>query len=70
MWPLRLPHLPLFSLLSEYKQSSMPSANSQKSEEQLSLFMLRRWSWSHHHGLIRLQISDRKSVNHTTEMIL
>jgi hypothetical protein len=25
---------------------------------------------SHHHGLVRFQVSDRKLVKHTTEMIL
>ena len=34
------------------------------------LFMLRRLGRAHHRRLIGLQISDRKSVNHTTEMIL
>ena len=34
------------------------------------LFTLRRRCSPHHRGLIRLRISDRKFVNHTTEMIL
>ena len=34
------------------------------------LFMLGRQGRAHHRRLIGLQISDRKSVNHTTEMIL
>ena len=34
------------------------------------LFMLWRLGRAHHRRLIGLQISDRKSVNHTTEMIL
>ena len=30
------------------------------------------WTWhvSHHHGWVRFQVSDRKLVNHTTEMNL
>ena len=34
------------------------------------LFTLRTRCSPHHRGLIRLRISDRKSVNHTAEMIL
>ena len=33
-------------------------------------FMLRNWSYTSSSWLDRLQISDRKFVNHTTEMIL
>ena len=36
----------------------------------LHLFTLRRRCSPHHRGLIRLWISDRKFVNHTTEMIM
>ena len=39
-------------------------------EGKSSLFMLRKSCPIHHHGLIRFQISDRKSATHTTEMIL
>ena len=47
------------------KQSSMIS----KLAFQIS-FMLRNWSYTSSSWLDRLQISDRKFVNHTTEMIL
>ncbi len=34
------------------------------------LFTLWTSHASHHHGLVRFQVSDRKLVKHTTEMIL
>jgi hypothetical protein len=34
------------------------------------LFTLWTSHVSHHHGLVRFQVSDRKLVKHTTEMIL
>ena len=35
-----------------------------------NLFTLKKCCLTHHRGLIRFRISDRKFVNHTTEMIL
>ena len=35
-----------------------------------NLFTLWTRHVSHHHGWVRFQVSDRKLVNHTTEMIL
>ena len=36
----------------------------------IDFLMLRKSCKPHHHGLVGLQISDRKFVNQTTEMIL
>ena len=40
------------------------------SRELQHLFTLRTCCSTHHRGLVRFRISDRKFVNHTTEMIL
>ena len=58
----------LIRLLPQGKQAIINASDFP--EEIWNLFTLWKSCPTHHRGLIRFRISDRKFVNHTTEMIL
>ncbi len=78
LWSERIPKNHLESTTQPEACPFADHTSDQRSDHQCAvdqsvirhLFTLRTSYMTHHHGLVRFQVSDRKLVKHTTEMIL